>query len=132
MKNQLTLSLMTSSTVLQSGTAVSANENNECTTYEPGSQANSRNKVIRTFKKKKKKKKINNKGRHKLFISKLTEIRNNGKKVSWMCKELSQQKEPNNGLNRKQSRGHCIYDRGKQCPLLPKLWIYWTFGLIMS
>ena len=99
------------STVLQSVTSVSDNENNECTPYVPGSQDNSRNRVIRNFKKKKKKKKMNNKRRHKLFINNLTVIRN---RVSWMIfrtfgRELPQPKKPYNGFGRKQSRGHCIF-----------------------
>ena len=107
------------STVLHSVTSVSDNENNECTPYVPGSQDNSRNRVIRNFKKKKKKK--NNKRRHKLFINNLTVI---GKRVPWMLfstfgRELPQPKKPYNGFGRKQSRGHYIYDRAKQCPLLP-------------
>ncbi len=92
---------------------MSAKENNECTTYEQGSQAKSRNKVIRTFKKKKGK--LINKGRQKLFIKNMTVI---GKKVSWMRfstfgRELPQPKKPYNGFGRKHSRGHCIFDRGK-------------------
>ncbi len=81
-----------------------------------------------TLRRKRKKKKMNNKRRHKLFINNLTVIRN---RVSWMIfcafgRELPQPKELYKGFGRKQSRGHCLYDRGKTYPLLPN---YGNIGL---
>ena len=41
-------------------------------------------------------------------------------------RELPQPKEIYNGFGRQQSRGHCLYDRGKTYPLLPN---YGNIGL---
>ena len=134
MKLHLESSMNDTSTILQSETAMSPNENNDCMSYEPGPQATSRKlqKVNKTSRKLNKKAKMKNKVRNKLFkFNKMSLLMFQENKVSGMVlkkfkwkkynfkqKKLTSQQPPQpnesyNGFNKKKNSSQWIYDRGK-------------------